>query len=215
MSMIDLKALERKVWRSSFQDGFWDLFIGIMVLGFAVIPLINDVMHSDFWSSFAWLPINLVALLLLYLGKRYITTPRIGLTRPDPRRKRRLTLLAGINVAVLSLGVVAGAVTAVDGGKALLGIYPYFVGLMILAIFSVCAYLFRVQRFYLYGLLLVLAPTIGDTPLLRSWPATAFHHGYPVTFGSIAVMIIITGIVLLVRFIRATPRPIKETVGGP
>jgi hypothetical protein len=215
MSTNDLKELERRVWRSSFDDGLWDLFIGTMTLGFAVIPLINDVIHSDFWSSFAWLPVNLAALVFLFLGKRYITIPRIGLVRSAPQRRRKLSILAWINVVILSLCAVAGAVTAMSGEKALFGFYPYLMGLTILAIFSLCAYLLNVQRFYLYGLLLVLAPTVGEFLWSRHWPVVSVHHGFPVTFGLAASIIISTGVVLLIRFIRATPIPVEESPGVP
>ena len=215
MSTIDLKALERRVWRSSFEDGLWDLVIGIMALGFAVIPLINDMIHSDFWSSFAWLPVNLAALLFLFLGKRYITMPRMGRVRSSPQRRRKLSILAWVNVIVLSLAAIAGAVASIGGGETLFGIYPFLMGLIVLAIFSFCAYLLKVPRFYVYGLLLVLAPTTGELLWMRRWPLVSAHHGYPVTFGLAASIIILTGIVLLIRFIKATPVPVRESPDVP
>ncbi|UCH10545.1 MAG: hypothetical protein JSU61_01220 [Fidelibacterota bacterium] len=215
MQTIDLKALERRIWSSSFEDGLWDLFIGTMALGFAIIPLINDVIHSDFWSSFAWLPVNLAVLLFLFFGKRHITMPRVGLVRPTPQRRRKLSVLAWINVAVLSLCAVGGAVAAFGGGETLFGIYPYFMGLLVLTIFSICAYMLSVQRFYIYGLLLVLAPTVGEFLWSRRWPIVSVHHGFPVTFGVAASIIIITGVVLLIRFIQATPIPPVESPDAP
>lgn len=205
MQDVNLKEIERNAYRSTFQDGLWDIVIGTMALGFAVIPLINDMMHSDFWSSFSWLPVNLAALAFLYLGKRYITIPRIGLIRSRPERRRRLTILTWINVVFLSLGVVAGAITAIGGEKVLFGIYPYLMGLMVLAIFSISAYLFNVQRFYFYGILLVLAPILGEIPLVRRWPLMVVHHGYPVTFGLAAAVILCSGVVLFTRFVHLMP----------
>ncbi|MFB0516739.1 MAG: hypothetical protein ACETWG_09080 [Candidatus Neomarinimicrobiota bacterium] len=212
---IDLEALERGVWQSTFQDGLWDLFIGVFALGFAVTPLINDVLHSDFWSTFSYLPVNLGALLLLFLGKRYITAPRIGRVRYRSARRRRLTALSLINVVIFLIGGVVGAIAAVGGRSSMTAIHPYFFGLVILAVFSLCAYLLNVQRFYIYGILLVTPLLIGEASFLKGWKVIAFHHGFPVTFGLSALIIITTGITLLVRFIEATPVPVEEPIDAP
>ncbi|MFH1941178.1 MAG: hypothetical protein ABIL68_03660, partial [bacterium] len=63
---LDLKALEKKTFRSTFEDGLWDIFIGLIFLQFAVAPLLNDLGLGDFWSSFVFLPVYLIAMVLLW-----------------------------------------------------------------------------------------------------------------------------------------------------
>ena len=35
---INLKALEKKAWRSVFQDGLWDIFLGLLLMAFGLRP---------------------------------------------------------------------------------------------------------------------------------------------------------------------------------
>ena len=40
---IDLKELEKKVYRSTFQDGIWDIFVGMIFLAFSFIPITGQL----------------------------------------------------------------------------------------------------------------------------------------------------------------------------
>ena len=54
---ISLKEAERKVFKATFQDGMWDIFIGCIVLQFAIAPLLSSKL-GDFWSSVIFLPFS-------------------------------------------------------------------------------------------------------------------------------------------------------------
>jgi hypothetical protein len=77
-------------------------------------------------------------------------------------------------------------------------------GLILLVGFSLAAYLLDFRRLYLYGLLVWLAPLVGE------WLYTNYqvpHHGFPITFGLVAAIMILTGLVLFVRLLRDNPLP--------
>ena len=40
---IDLKSLEKKAYRSVFNDGLWDLFIGMLILNFGLGSLFDII----------------------------------------------------------------------------------------------------------------------------------------------------------------------------
>ena len=72
-----LKAVDRKIFTSYFQDGLLDIFLAAFVLMFAVGPFLSGPL-GDFWGTVIFLPFfGLVYLILRYIRKR-VVSPRIG-----------------------------------------------------------------------------------------------------------------------------------------
>ena len=42
---INLKELERRAWRSVFQDGLWDIYLGLLLMAMAILTLLVVVSH--------------------------------------------------------------------------------------------------------------------------------------------------------------------------
>jgi len=90
---LDLKAIERKAFRSTHQDGLWDIYIGITMLVCALLLNIPD--NEDFP-----LPVFVlgmagmgIAFAIFHFGKKFITVPRMGRVKFGPgRQKRKITL---------------------------------------------------------------------------------------------------------------------------
>ncbi|MFX0008852.1 MAG: hypothetical protein ACFE9R_00945, partial [Candidatus Hermodarchaeota archaeon] len=116
---IDLKGLERKAWRSTFQDGIWDIFMGLLILGLSIAPFGEKIgLSGELGSMIIVLCWNSIAVVFLILGKKFITVPRIGYVKFGAKRKkvkkRLLTFLVFnfvlallflfINLSVLFLG---------------------------------------------------------------------------------------------------------------
>ena len=206
---IDLKELEKKAFRSTFQDGLLDMFVGLVVMAFALIPLLNRL--GDFWSSMVFLPVYLLGWLGFQAGRKYITTPRMGAIQPGPARKARLSKITGIiALAIGAFAVVGLVVIALQQANVWLmdWLFPGLLALLALAGFSAGAYFLDLPRLYGYGVLVGLAAPIGEL-LHRS--AGASHHGWPITFGVAGAVILLIGLCLLIRFLRAYP--VAEEVG--
>ena len=201
--IVDLKELERRAFRATFQDGLWDMFVGVVVLAFALIPLLDAL--GDFWSSVVFLPIYLLGWLGFQAGKKHVTLPRMGAIQPGSARKAKLRKITGaIALALGTFAALGFVVIALQQANVRLAdwLFPALMGLLALAGFSVGAYFLDLPRLYGYGVLAGLAAPVGEL-LYRH--AGAAHHGWPVTFGISGGAIFIVGVVLLARFLRAYP----------
>ena len=87
---IDLKELERKVWTSFYNDGLGDIFLGCLVLMFALAPILGRFGLGDFWSSAVFIPFLTIIYILIVLIRKRVVVPRIGLVSFGQARKQRL-----------------------------------------------------------------------------------------------------------------------------
>jgi hypothetical protein len=100
-TQLNLKELERKAFRSTYQDGLWDLCFGLIVICMAVFVYRPPSGYS---------PLNIVMMvctmgaanLLLWAGKKFITLPRMGQVKFGVlRKKRHQTMIIVLSVVVL------------------------------------------------------------------------------------------------------------------
>jgi len=71
-------------------------------------------------------------------------------------------------------------------------------------IFSLVAYATSTGRYAVYGLMVTIAPLLGEWLWQND---LASHHGFPVAFGSVALIILITGLARLTALLRRYPLP--------
>lgn len=201
---ISLKDAERKVFQSTFADGLWDVLLGCWFpLQFAIAPFLSRSM-GDFWSSAVFLPFWGAVYLVIWAIRKKVVAPRVGrvefgAARVNRLKKFSLALLI-VNVTAFIFGLIAFLrFTSLSGGS-----YPIVLGLVLLIGFSAAAYFLDFPRLYVYGLLSVFAPLIGEW-LYRNVGAS--HHGYPIVFGTLAGVMILTGLVTFIRFMQNNPLP--------
>ena len=212
---IDLKDLERRAFRANFQDGLWDIFLGLLLLQMSFGPVSG--------SSSELSEIAILAFILVYttivLGsfwyiKKTIVLPRLGVVKYGPaRQKKRKKLSLALALSVL-LGVLVflGAITLYQkgapqeiSGPVLLAALATVFGVTAVIVFSLMAYFMDFPRAYLYGWFYALG-VISTFWLLEQG----------VTFPWIALLLsgtmILIGLTLFVRFLHYHPLPPKETV---
>lgn len=202
---INLKELERKAWTSYFQDGIWDIFLGLILLNLGIAPLLEKITNLPYLVSY--LIILALAELIFIGGKKYITTPRIGMATFDhsrQKKRRRVFLILGVSVG---LGIVAfllsGVVAAIHVGAILFCV-------MSLLVFSCMAYFMDFPRLYLYGIF--FAASIPLIESLRSvvGPVIAPLLGFGI-FGGIMIFI---GVAYFLLFLKEYPAPHEGVTNG-
>jgi len=209
MTDHDLEALEQHTFRTVTDDGLWDVWIAAFFVMFAVAPVLSETM-GDFWSAGIFLPVWLAVYLAVRIVRLRVVNPRVGTVRFGTNRRRRLRKLSVVMLIVNVLAAVLGAVAAIgvqmewlDLGGGSIG-YPLGLGIVVLVGFTGAAHVTGIPRYYLYGLMLAIAPLTGEW-LWRE--DLAPHHGYPIVFGGAAAIILIGGIVRFIAVLRSHPLP--------
>jgi hypothetical protein len=198
---IDLQKIEKNAWTSYFQDGLMDIFIGCIVLMFALAPILSRMGLGDFWSSFIFLPVWALVYSLIVIIRKYVVTPRIGVVKFGIARKKKMIKFNLIIFIVLVVGFVLGLLSFIDFN--IPGwIHVARFGLIVLIASSVAAYFLDYPRLLLYGILFDLSLIIGEW----LWANMQVpHHGFPITFGITAAIIIIIGMIVFVRLLHDNP----------
>jgi hypothetical protein len=211
-AQLDLKELERKAFRSTYQDGIWDIYFGLIVICTSIFIYRPASGYSPMNILLA-LAAMAVAYSLFWAAKKYITLPRMGQVRFGPQRKRRrLTLILVMSgVVLVQVGFLAFQLLAWAnpevGAKfnsflldrdvmdlAVAAVGALFVGPSMVLV----AYFIDYTRGYYIGFLIALAVFLM---IYLNRPI------YPIIIG---VLIAIPGLVLFVRFLRSYPLPDGE-----
>ena len=204
---ISLKDAERKVFQSTFADGLWDVLLGCWFpLQLAIAPLLS-VSMGDFWSSAVFLPFWGAVYLVIWGVRKKVVAPRVGVVEFGPVRKNRLKKFSLALLIVNVIAFILGIIAALRFRSLPVGGPPIALGLVLLIGFSSAAYFLDFPRLYVYGLLGALAPLIGEW-LYQNMGAS--HHGYPIVFGTLAGVMILTGLVTFVRFLQNNPLPAES-----
>lgn len=203
--MNDLRQLERRTFRSAKDDGLLDIMMAAFVSLFAVAPLLSDRL-GDFWSSAVFGPFWFAMYLGVRAVQKHVVAPRIGTIEPGTDRRHRLRQVTMVVFAVNAVALAAGVAAAIGFGAGWLNlsglVYPISLALVALVLFSMAAYALSVWRYAIYGLLVAAAPLVGEA-LWRN--DLAEHHGYPVGFGAVVLIMLITGITRFTMLVRAHP----------
>jgi hypothetical protein len=215
-TVIDLKQIERKAFRSTYQDGLLDMLLGVIVAAMAI---------TLYRPKSGYSPMNIIGLVLIYVvvnalfwaAKKYITLPRMGQVRFGPTRqqkKKTQAIILGIIIFIQALVVgatVFGWLNPVFGAKfggtfgdyslehlAVAALASFFVGPSMLVI----AYYRDFPRGYYIAVLMALAVFLM---ILINQPI------YPAVIGG---LIILPGLVLFIRFLKKYPIPQGDEPNG-
>ncbi len=146
---LDVKEIERRAYMSYSEDGLVDIAIGFVFLGWGV--LLVDKLPGLFalLGPIAWA--------IWYLGKRFLTVPRIGIIEPSQRMENRMRNLS-ITLIILGLTALAGALLAVGRDGSFLADYSLgLLGLVFAAGICLVAFLLAANRLYAYAMMLFVA----------------------------------------------------------
>ncbi len=211
--ILNLKQIERKAYRFTYQDGLWDIYMGIIVVGISQYVHRPESGYSAI--NIIWFVLTFaVGQIIYFAGKKYITVPRMGQVQFGPIRKQRGKIMAIILGIVVLIQVAVVMLTTISWlnpvfGKELFGdvnqgrlavaaLGSLFVGPSMLLI----AYMNDFPRGYYIGILMALAVFM------------MIYFNQPTQALIIGALIILPGVVLFIRFLRKYPIPHREQSNG-
>jgi predicted membrane protein len=190
----ELQTIQRKVYMTFFEDGVWDIFLGLFILGWGLSILTNG----------SYLPgIVFVCLYFTIFGiKKWLTYPRIGYVRFDSTSQRKIkTGVVILLTMLLLLGVLTGVLFGIGTRPHwLVDYFPLIFNGMLAVVVCLAAYWAGVNHFYLYAILIFLGAP------LHVWLGIPWEFGF-IGAGGIITLI---GLGFLIRFLRKYPRVSQE-----
>jgi hypothetical protein len=197
---VSLQEVERRAYRSTFQDGFYEILWGGLFLMFALIPVVESLGVSRYYCY----PSILVLALIPWLGKRYITQPRLGAVEFGGKRKSRQRLTAAIGVIALVLMAPLVIIMLAKGLPD--GLTWQTVALIAAPAITIGVLLLNYSRMYVYASLFIFS--IVASEFLLHYVTKPL--GNFLAFALPGVLILGYGIFLLVTFLMAYPRLNEE-----
>jgi hypothetical protein len=195
------REINKRLLMSIHQDGFFDMLAGLIIINFGWIPIldstgINPGVRQVLLLSFYGLSV----ILILWLKKR-ITTPRSGYVKLAKRTTSRISIV--LLVVNTLLFILFAGVYFLD-----LPLWSYFgsyqmsvpLGLIFLVLFSFSGAMLKASRFYLYGVLVLMAFIGSEHLYLRDQAA---HHGIPLAAFFSGGIIFLSGCAFLIRFLKS------------
>jgi hypothetical protein len=214
---LDLKNIEKKAFSAAHQDGLWDIYIGGVVLSMSVLA------YSTASEAFSRVRFGLylagmgVFYILFWGGRKYLTTPRLGQVKFGPRRqKRKLTLTIVLaSIVLLQVILLVGSTLlwmnpqwAISLGLAHWGPIPERLLVAIIGALFVGPSMVLIAYFndFLRGYYIAVILSLAVFSLI--W------FGQPIYLIVAALLIMVPGVVLFIRFLREHPAPPAEVNHG-
>lgn len=204
---INLKEIEKRSYRSFFQTGLYDVAFGVLLLSFAIAPVIRDVI-GRFYIPFVIIP----APLIMLLGRKYLIVPRLGIVKFGEKResaKKKMMIIYVLSTIILAalLALTVAGVFPGFIGETLSGVmFMLIVGIIVIILMGAFAYIMDFKNMLYYGLVIGIG-----------LPAAEFLHGVVgvpldslITFGTLGSLLSIYGLVNLSHFLKKYPIPNEE-----
>jgi len=201
--LTDLKALEKQAFRRFYEDGIFDIFLGVALATMAVGASVADRWGDEITAILVMLGISIVAAVSLMMVRRRLLTTRLGEFKPGPSRKRRIsaTRLALLGSALVGLALFGFASAGDVSITSLEVIMPLIWFINAVVVMGAMAHFLDVPRFYLYGFLFGLVMPV------MIWPDVLWDYRTPrwISFGVPAAVMVTIGLIKLTRFLRDYP----------
>ena len=204
---INLKEIEKRSYRAYFRTGLYDVAFGVLILSFAIAPVIRDVI------GLFYIPIFIIpGPLIILLGMKHVIVPRLGIVKFSEKRKsakKKMMIITVFSTTILTalLALTAAGVFPGFIGEVLSGVmFMLIIGIIVIILMGFIAYIMDFKNMLYYG----LAIGIGI-------PTAEFLHGVVgvpldslITFGILGSLLLIYGLINLSSFLKKYPLPKEE-----
>jgi hypothetical protein len=200
-----LIEIEKRAYRSTFDDGLYDILFGILFMIFAFIPVMKSAGIPEIYGFL----IGAVMIIIPVLGKKNITIPRLGAVEFGEKRKARRNKLIIICLAIMFLMLPLQILMFTGNllGKSNNGFsILLFAGFVVAPLLATLGYIFDYSRLYIYAI--VLSVGIPHSEIMTNIVGEPLNQ--IITFGIPGAFILVYGLNLLSEFMKKYPKPTAE-----
>jgi len=208
---MNLKELEKKTYRFTFQDGIYDIMFGVLLVSFALAPIIRELIGLGYILFIA-----IPAPLLLTLGKKYITTPRIGIVKFGMNRQnsQKKQIIISIILVIMTIILLMMTITNIFPGTfgSMLSGYavPLVIGISTIIGMGIFAYIKDFPHLWIYGMIIGLGIIVAE--VLYKTVGTPLDG--ILAFGISGTLVLFYGSFILFKFLQKYPLPEEEMING-
>jgi hypothetical protein len=188
----NLGTIKNKVYFTFFQDGLWDMFLGVFLLAWGLTVWFDlPLLPGAVFILFFWLVLGL---------KQMITYPRIGYARPVEYQSRLLkTVITGI---IALAAVIIFLLPLLNQGYIhfLRENFEFILNSSMAIAAALVGYWWSIKRWYAYALLILVFA------VLYQWTELS----YQVSFIIPGLTIFLSGLAVLIGFLRQYRVPAEE-----
>jgi len=207
--ITDFRQIQQRIYQlMSFEDGLWDMFLGIIFMFLAIYPVTRERLGPE-WNLVLFMSLLTLAVVAQLVARHFISTPRIGSATLPRTPKVRFFVILTFVMVLLTTGLVLLTFFSPERGSTS-SVPPEaphersylveFITLLVLGVlFAVLGYLFGVVRLYFYGWMVGLA-NLASIYMVHN---SGWVFLLPLAIA--AGIIILTSVVLLIRFLRKYP----------
>jgi hypothetical protein len=209
--LINLREIEKKAWKSFFQDGIWDITFGLILLAFSVGAFMDTLGISNGVRMATYIGVELIAFAWMIIARKYITVPRLGQVKfSNRRRKKRLWVSVLLGLSVLA-GLIVYYLTARNSATLISPqTMPIIWAINCIIVFGGMAYFLDFDRMYLIGLLYALTVPFDQYVLTRLSDADLSYLAFFIP----GLIVLAMGLIIFIRFLKQYPAPQKEANDG-
>jgi hypothetical protein len=190
-----------------FEDGSWDLMLGVIFLMLAIYP-VTRARLGPAWNLALFVGLLLIIVAAQWFVRQRISSPRLGYAKPRRSPWLKPILVITVSLVVLTFGLVILTLVSPAPEAAPTEPRSYWVEvvamLALVGLFSGMGYLVGVPRLFLYGWL------VGGGNLA----SVVLNQGAPerllLPLALAAAIILAIGASLLIRFVRKYPTQALE-----
>lgn len=209
---ISLKEAERKAFQATFLDGLNDILLGLMILSLVLSSILRETIQP-LLNYLPVLGVIVIGIPIFYAAKKWFITPRIGLVKFTPRRRKKISNVRWFLIGLFIITLIVFLLPFINPGSPATVKGPYWLvdavfGLSVIALFSFMAYSLEQPRMHLYGLVLGLSlpfDVVFEKTTGLDWAVGLFVAG---------TVMLVTGIIIFSRFLRDHPLPEEGVYDG-
>jgi hypothetical protein len=199
---ISLKEIEKKIYKSLFMDGLFEIVLGMSLFGNGLMAFLDDFIHP--MNYIIGLSFSLLGFFIFLLVKKYVIIPRLGQVKISFKKSSSAKRLALILIISIIFTIIWFIISLTNIFPANYLIVVISIAIIVIIPMGFIAYFAKSPQIYLYAVSIVL--TFPFVEVL-------YYFGFPysglIVYSILGCIIISIGLIFFIRFLKKYPLQVE------